>query len=396
MGNGLRLVFTAMLVVVLLSMAAMVCAEENDSMATVYAVGRSRIQGADMSASQRDAVADSLVGAVTTVLTGLMPPQTAAGNFQVLSEKVLANTDQFVVDYKMLTESIYGNQHRVMVKVNVSVERLTLVLKKAGIPLSAKQYPRILYCIAERWAGEFNDRYWWGDQPADPVVSAADALAGILKGKGFPSVVPGGRSGRGLPANLGLAEALMLGREHKADVVVVGQAVAQEAPNTMGATLRSFSGTVSVRAYGVGRGQEIAQARQTFVATADDPAQGSEQALDKAARLVGEDLAKQISRAWFAEGAGFSEVDIYVEGITGNVASFVRFRGALSTMSGVDSVERKEMQQDTAVLVVNYQGSVKALADAMLRQRFDTFGLNIYAAEGNQIRLQLVPNQAKP
>ena len=397
MEKGLRFVFTVITAAALISMAAVVSAgaAKNDPVATVYAVGHSRIQGADISASQNAAIADSLARAVTTVLTGLIPLQTAVGNFQVLSETVLANTDRFVADYKMLTESIHGKEHRVMVKVNVSVQRLTLALNNVGIPLSEKQYPRILYCIAERWAGDDDYRYWWGDQPLGPLGSATDAMAGVFKARGFPVAAPAGRPAAALPAELSPAQAVMLGRQLKADVVVVGQAVAEEATSTMGATLRSFSGSISVGAYSVGSGQEIGQARRVYVATADDPAYGSREALNKAALMAGEELAKQVSLAWFAQGAGSSEVEVHVEGISGNVANFVRFRGALSTMSGVDSIQRREMQQDTAVLIVVYQGNVKALADAMLRQEFDTFGLNIYEAQGDRIRLQLVPHKAQ-
>ncbi len=395
MVRGLRYAFTAMLAVALLAMAVPTGAAQNDQVVTVHVVGRSPIQGANASASQRAAVADSLVTAVTTVLTDLIPPQTAVNNFQAISEAVLANTDQFVVDYKMLAESNTGKEHRVMVKVNVSVARLTLALNNAGIPVSQKQYPRILYCIAERWVGDTDFRYWWSEQPADSFASTEDAIAGAFKEKGFRSVPPASGSIPGLPAELSSAQAVTLGRQLEADVVVVGQASAREATNTMGATLRSFSGTVSVRAYSVGSGREIAQTQRVFVTTADNPVDGSREALDQAARLAGEDLTKQVSRAWFAQGAGASEVEIHVAGISGNVASFVRFRGALSSISGVDSVQRREIQQDTAVMAVSYQGNVKALADAMLRLRFDTFGLNIQEVEGNRIRLQLVPNQSR-
>jgi hypothetical protein len=228
MDNGFRLMIILILVAILLFLTAPICVADDDQMATVHTFGRSRIHGDDMSASRNAAIADSLVTAVTTVLTELIPPQTATGNFQVLSESVLANTDQFVVDYKMLTESVYGNVHRVMVKVNVSVPRLT---------------------------------------------QALDAV-GVLQVDG---------------------------------------------------------------------------------------------------------------------GLGASEVEVHIEGISGNVASFVRFRGALSNMSGVDSVQRREMQQDTAVLAVLYQGSASALADALQRQAFDSFRITIYAAEDGRIQLQLFP-----
>jgi hypothetical protein len=81
---------------------------------------------------------------------------------------------------------------------------------------------------------------------------------------------------------------------------------------------------------------------------------------------------------------------LVVEGIGGKIASFVKFRGALSTMPGVDNLQLKEMMPDAAVLLVDYQGTSRAFADALLLQNFDTFGLNISAIEPNLIRVQLV------
>jgi hypothetical protein len=80
-----------------------------------------------------------------------------------------------------------------------------------------------------------------------------------------------------------------------------------------------------------------------------------------------------------------------VAGISGHIADFVKLRGRLSTLSGVDNVERKEMASDAAVLLVVYQGSARALADSLIRQSFDTFGLNIAEPQGNTIHLQIVP-----
>jgi len=71
------------------------------------------------------------------------------------------------------------------------------------------------------------------------------------------------------------------------------------------------------------------------------------------------------------------------------MASFVRFRGALSTMSGVDSVQLKEMTTTEALLLVAYQGNARSLADALLLIHFDTFGINISEVGINTIALQL-------
>lgn len=358
----------------------------------IYVVGSSSIRGSDMSASRNDAIADSLVFAVTKALEELMPPQTLEGNFQVLSESILSRADQFIVDYQMLTEATSGGAHRVMVKANVSVPRLKEALKQAGVFIGQKKYPHVLFCIAEKQVGEVGYQYWWSGQSYWRAGVAPQDIARIAKEKGFKIITPRvGQAMTSYPPELSVPEAVALAQQLHAEVVVVGQAVAEETPNTMGAKLRSFRGTVAVRAYNVRNSQEIGHSQQTAVVTGDDPEAGGKKALADAAAPAGQELAYQIAEVWFSKGIGSSKIVIQVEGISGHIAEFVKFRGAVGVMSGVDSVQRREMMADTAVLEVDYQGSARALADALMRQSFDSFGLNISEPEGNTIRLQIVP-----
>jgi hypothetical protein len=369
-----------------------VWADRDQQVSTVYAVGSSSIRAADMSAGRNEAIADSLVVAVTHVLNDLMPPETMEGNFQVLSESILSRTDQFILDYKMLTEATHAHTHRVMVKVTVSVQRLKDSLKQSGIYIGEKKYPKILFCIAEKQVGDVGYQYWWNGQSVWRAGAATEVVTKISKDKGFVIVTPRmGQSMTAYPPELSVPEAVALAQQLQAEVVVVGQAVAEETSNTMGASLRSFRGTVAARAFSVRNGQEIGQTQHVATTTGDDPESGGREAINNAALSAGEELASQVAAAWFSKGVGSSKIEIQVEGISGHIADFVKFRGAVGVMSGVDSVQRKEMQADTAVLLVDYQGSARALADALMRQGFDTFGLNIAEPEGNTIRLQIVP-----
>jgi hypothetical protein len=377
---------------ILLITCPSVRAGQDKQVSTVYAVGSSSIRGADMSAGRKEAISDSLVVAVTQVLNDMMPPETVEGNFQVLSESILSRPDQFIIDYKMLTEATHASTHRVMVKVTVSAKRLKDALKQSGIYIGQKKFPQILYCIAEKQVGDVGYQYWWSGQSYWRSGVAAETISKISKDKGFVIVTPTvGQSTTAYPPELSVPEAVALGQQLQGEVVVVGQAVAEEIPNTMGASLRSFRGTVAVRAYSVRNGQEIGQSQHVAAATGDDPESGGKQAINNAALIAGQELAAQIAAAWFSKGVGSSKIEIHVEGISGHIADFVKFRGAIGVMSGVDSVQRKEMQSDTAVLLVDYQGSARALADTLMRQGFDTFGLNIAEPEGNTIRLQIVP-----
>lgn len=391
-GDAFRAKMVCLLLGVLFFCASPVWAGKDQRVTTVHAVGSSQIRGADMSASRKEAIAASLVAAVTKVITEIMPPDTVVGHFQVINERVFAKTDQFILDYKMLTESTHARQHRVMVRATVSVQRIKDTLKKSGIYVGKRAYPSVLICIAEKQMNDVNYQYWWGGQQFWRAGVATETVTRTSKEKGLVTINPRvDPSRRAYPPQLSVPEAVALGREMQADVVVVGQAFAEEAANTMGSTLQSIRGNIFARAYRVLNGNEIGQVNQVSISTAADPLTGSKDALEKASALAGEQLAAQIVNAWFSEGAGSSKVELLIEGLSGNIANFVKFRGALSTMSGVDSVQRKEMRLDTAVLLVDYQGNVGALADALMRQNFDTFSLNILEPEGNTIRIKLMP-----
>lgn len=366
-------------------------AQSDGSTTTVNVIGSSPIRGDNMPASREEAIADSLVAAVSRVLTDVLPQETVAGNFQALSEMVLERNDQFVRDYRVLTESTYGNTYRVMVEATVSIAQLKAAIKKAGIRMGKKNYPRILLCLAEKQVGDQNFQYWWGGQPPGDHALAAEAITQKLQDAGFMVIEPKGRTGSlSYPADLNPSEAVALAKAMHANVVIVGRAEAEAAPNTMGGKIQSYRGAISARAYRADNGEQIAQTQQAALTASGDAQTGGREALLNTAALAGDDLAQHIAAAWSSNLSSTSQVEVVVEGTGGQMASFVKFRGALSTMSGVDSVQLKEMRPDAAVLSVAYQGSARTLSDALVLQSFDTFGINIYDVSLNTIRLRLV------
>ncbi len=376
----------------LLMFGGPVWAAQNQRAVTVHSFGTAVIHGEDMSAGRNAAISDSLVSAVTQALTDIAPPDLVAGHFQVVNDSIIARTDQFILDYKMLAESTRGKELRVMVRATVSAERLKAALKKAGVYTGRQRFPRVLVCIAEKQMHQAGFQYWWGGQQTWQAGPATDAVTQRLETKGFTLINPTvSHTRKGYAPQLSVPEIVGLGKELRADIVVFGMAEAAQASAGSGTEVNTFRGSMTARAYRVKDGQEIGQIQHAAMATDADPLAGGKAAMENAAQLAGDGLASQMVAAWFSAGAGGSKVEVRVEGLSGNIANFVKFRGALSTMSGVDSVQRKEMKADTAVLLVDYQGNLQALADALMRQKFDTFNLNITSQEANTIRLQLLP-----
>jgi hypothetical protein len=370
------------------------CTAQEQGVTTVHAFGTGHIQGEDMSAGRDEAISASLAAAVTRVLTDIAPPDLVAGHFQDINESILSRTDQFILDYKPLAEYVQGKELRVMVRATVSTDRLKQALKKAGIYAGRQRYPRVLLCIAEKPADQTEFQFWWGGQRMEQAGPATLAMGKRLELKGFSLINPISISSRrGYSYQLSVPEAVALGEEMQADIVIIGTGVAEKTDETAGAAATTFRGRLAAQAFRVKDSQEIGRVEQVATATDPDPYAGGQAALESAALLAGDGLASQMVSAWFSTDSGASNIELRVEGISGKMYDFVKFRGALTTMSGVDGVQQKEMRADAAFLSVNFQGNRQALADALMRQHFDAFSVEIVGMEDNAIRLRLVPRQ---
>lgn len=390
--SGLGRWWVAMIVPVALILAAPTAgAQQAQAESIVHAVGGSPIRGGDLSAAREEAINAGLVAAVHRVLSDLIPPETVTGNFQAINEAILTRTDRFVRDYRVIIQSTHANTFRTVVQATVSVNRLKDALTAAGIRLVERQYPRVLLCLAEKRVHDPTPHYWWSGRPVPDDAAAADTLKQALAAEGFFMVRPDGAAATGYPPELRGTEAVALGRQLDAEVVVVGLAMAEEVDRPGTQEAASFRGSITARAYRVADGAQIAQTRRAVLAAARDAYAGGNEALRNAAGAAAQDLATQIETAWFKETVGGTRIEMAVHGISGNIANFVRFRGALGNLSGVDRMQVREIMADSALMTVEYRGSSRALADALLLLGFDTFRISIGRLDADTIELQLMP-----
>jgi hypothetical protein len=101
-------------------------------------------------------------------------------------------------------------------------------------------------------------------------------------------------------------------------------------------------------------------------------------------------LAALIDDAWQKEGPAADRIDIQLTG-THNLANFVQFRRMLTSVSGVEDVQVKELKADDAALSVSYRGKPRELADALMLNAFETFSINIHEVKPDRLKIQLIP-----
>ncbi|KPJ76079.1 MAG: hypothetical protein AMJ54_12895 [Deltaproteobacteria bacterium SG8_13] len=362
---------------------------------TFIVVGTGIISKQDVTTARQQAIANSLVSAVGLVAAELLTVEAMVDNHEKLNAIVYTQTGKYVQDYKVLTEGAFGDQYRVMVQASVSRNALKNQLSRAGVIRAHKTMPRVLFFLSEQDLQEPYPRYWWGQGMPYSKPVAESAIAEVMREQNFKIIEHGPRVQRMATAavtdsaDIGPEEAVNLGKALNADVVVIGTALAEAAPNVMGSSIRSFKGLINARAYRTKTGDQLAAVTRTAVAANVDEQAGGRDALRGSGSLVGEQLAIDIEDAWQKEKLEADKIEVALTG-TRNLANFVMFRRMLNTVEGVEGIAVQELKADTATLKVAYKGSARELANSLMLRAFDTFGINIYEVGEDNLKIQLI------
>lgn len=393
-----RLFFTLMFLLILTT-PGFSRSEELPRTTIVVTMGTGQIvSGADATNAREKAISDALISALETILAGMLPTESLSTNFKALNAILYQHKDGLIQEYKILAEDKSGKYYRVMLEATVLVTRFMQLLIESGIGGTQASMPGILFLVAEENLEDVAIQYWWGKGMKETVTASEKAISESLQKKGF-SVIdhvamdaarPPGEEGPFYNATLDLPAVMEMAARYKADVVITGSAQVVRAANTMGGGLKSFTGKLSIKAYRAGTGTEIASAEKTAVLADKDDITGSKAVLSKVALMTAQDIGPMILSGWIKPDRKETDVTVNVYG-TNELSHFVAFREVLSKTQGVKGIQLKEMESGRTTLLVRYQGDANELANTLLLNTFETFGLNINLLAESTIKVEMVP-----
>jgi len=370
-------------------------AEDQIATKTVVVIGTGKIYKEDSASARKEAIENSLVSAVESVALDLIPPESLHQTFQSFNEALYNQTGKFIQGYKVLAEFKIKDAYRVMVEANVSIAGLTKLMSDAGIMSGGKSLPKILVLVSEQNLEDTSPKYWWGKKPVLGELFSVSAFIETMRSKGLPvldhpSIAQNTSIDDGYDKpDLDKEEAVNLGRALKADIVIVGKTIIDQAQNIMGKNIKSFKGAVSARAIRTDTGEEIATITQSAVTANADETIGARKALSAAGSLAGETLASQIIDAWQRKDEQTNIIGIVVEG-TDNLANFEKFIRIINKISGAKNLQIKELKANETVISVEFKGSAKTLADALMLKSYGSVGINIYEVSKNHLKVELI------
>jgi hypothetical protein len=394
----LRLSLAVCLFSVILGIPSVAVAQNQNGTKTIITMGSAPIEqeSENVAVARMAAIENSLVVAVSSVATELLPLESIIQNFQVFNDILYGQTDKFIQGYKVLTEIPTENSYRVMIEATVFTGRLKKLMSDAGMVLDKKALPKILLLVSEKSDKDPMPKYWWGQTSNAADNYSVNALMVALQSNGFTVIDHHRRLKEASieevydKPDLSNQEALDLSYHWQADVVIVGESVSNITANIMGKNVRSFKGMVSARAIRIDTATEIASTTQTIVTTNTDEMAGCRDALIKAGTVSGQELASQIAAFWQKDAQTGNIIEIIIEK-TGNLANFVKFRRVLHGLPGVNHLQMKEMTLNQAAIIVDFQGTTEDLARELMLKTLDTIGINIYDISPNYLRIELIP-----
>ena len=125
-------------------------------------LGSAVIHDKNLASGRQNAVNDALVAAVGQVVMEMLTDETVVRRFQMINDSILAERDNYVQNYRVLTESVAGTTVRALVRVDVAADRISRDLSRLGLALAGAVSPRVLFMAAEKNVLDDGFTYWWG------------------------------------------------------------------------------------------------------------------------------------------------------------------------------------------------------------------------------------------
>jgi len=381
--------------------SAVARSQQGEQTATLEVIGRGRIYRDNVAKARDEAIADGLWNAVEQGVGLLISSEAVVGRFQLLSDRVYSRAEEFIHDYKVLTESKSGLYYRLVVQVTLLMGTLRDKLQEVGILMTHKDMPSLLFLLSEQNIGQVAPRYSWTQSPSRGLpLAIEDTLSSHFREKGFFIVKPETLGSLAIDLGpeygepeLGDEAAVKLAGQVDAKVVIVGKAFARLIGNILGTDMKSVEATMSVRAIRTDKGTVIGSSEATGAAVHANEMVAGAEALTLAASGVAEELSRQVTANWGREASQSLLVELVVKGIK-EYADFVRFRTTIrNEIRGVRNVYLKAIKAGEARMDVEVKGNSRMLADELLLKTFEDFVVNIFEVGQNSIILELVPKQ---
>ena len=357
----------------------------------ITADGVAAITG-NVAIAREKAIDDALRRAVEQAVGTLISSDTMTNNFQLVHDKILAQTSGYVKKYDIVKEQRVGDEFRVTVMADVGKQNLQRSLDALGLLHEIKEKPKVMVVIVEKVSGLYGTTGW------ETIGEAENTLVQKLLAAGFTVVdqqqvrsnVPIDKALRMLEGDL--KAAAVAGIQHNAQVVITGQANSKFAgPKLLGTNMQSIQATVAAKVIRTDDARIIATRSAQAAKAHIDEMQGGVLAIQEASREVSDALIGDIVNTWKREVYGRSQqLTLVISGLSSyrHLTAIKKFLER--DLQGVKAVHQRSFTQNLAELALDYAGKSSLIADELVNKKFTGFRLEPTNVTPSRLDVQVV------
>jgi hypothetical protein len=357
----------------------------------ITADGVAAITG-NVTIAREKAIDDALRRAVEQAVGTLISSDTMTNNFQVVHDKILAQTSGYVKSYQIVKEEQVGQEFRVTVMADVGRENLQRSLEALGLLHELKEKPKVMVIIEEKVGGLFGTTAW------ENVGQAESTIMERLVAAGFSVVDPAT-----VRANIPRDKALRLlegdpkaaaaaGLQYGAQIVITGRSFSKNAGGRLlGTQMQSIQATLQARVVRADDGRVISSRSEQGAKAHIDEMQGGALAIKEASEKLSDTVINDILSSWKKEVYGRSQqITLIISGLVS-----YRHLSAVKTflekdLQGVKAVHQRNFTQGTAELQLDYAGKSGLIADELATKQFTGFRLEPTNVTPNRLDVRAI------
>lgn len=350
------------------------------------------ITGENMAIFREKAIDDALRRAVEQAVGTMISSDTMTNNFQVVHDKILAQTSGYVKNYQIVKEERLGPEFRVTVMADVGRDNLQRTLEALGLLHELKEKPKVMVIIEEKVGGLFGTMAW------ENVGQAESTIMERLMAAGFTVVDPAT-----VRANIPRDKALRLlegdpnaaaaaGLQYGAQVVITGRAFSKNAGGRLlGTRMQSIQATLQARVVRADDGRVISSRSEQGTKAHIDEMQGGALAIREASEKLSDALVNDILNSWKKEVYGRSqEITLIISGLASyrHLSAVKKFLE--SDLQGVKAVHQRSFTHGMAELSLDYGGKTSFVADELANKQFTGFRLEPTNVTPNRLDVRMI------
>ncbi len=387
MNKTLSKFFTFILAMGMLGAAALGTAQDSR---TIDAQGVAFMQAQDPAIARDEAIADALRKAVEQAVGTMISSETVVKNFQLLSDKIYNRTQGYVRNYTIIKEWKEDNIYNVKVSAEVTTAELKDDLFALKLLQERKNKPRVMIMIEEHNIGQVNQ--WLN---SINMSASETAITAKFQEKGF-KIIDRRQAQKVAQANQvklavqgDASAAAAIAAQTRAEVIIVGKAISEDAGSIAGSAMKSIQGNVTLSAIKVDNAEVIATASAHSASPHISAMSGGTAAIKKASGKAAEQLITSIINKWQDELYNAATVQIMISKT--DFGSLNKFKRVLKTgIRGIKSVNQRSLVNDVALLDVDVQGNAQYLANKITATSFPGFRFSVTSISQNRLDLQMI------